>query len=224
MIRNSILMIIALSCTFSDTFSQSTVKKVLEGTGHIISASIGPVWIQDFFEYSPKGDRLAWQAEAKYGRLWYARIGLGISTGITWHEVSKKEEIVVGSDQIERTIWEKKRRIIPVCLFLHYAPRPKARIQPVLKGEAGLNIMDYTWVQYDANNNPLYDESNGYYFGILLKGALDIHYKLGDYLSLFLGGTAQYSRVERRKEDANNLTHFIDLNGGSLRFGVQLIL
>ncbi len=180
------------------------MKRVFEVTDHIISASIGPVRIQDFFEFSPKGERLAWQFTAKYGRQWYGKVGIGINSGLTWHEVSKKEEFVVGSDQIERTVWKKKRLIVPVCAFLQYAPRPKARINPVFKREAGLNIMDYTWVEYDSNNNASYDESSGYYFGLLLKGALDIHYNPGDHLSLFLGGTIQYSRAERNKEESNN--------------------
>jgi hypothetical protein len=185
----------------------------------MLSMKIGMTWPRTLLSTGvPSGD-----AEANYGIIVDKKVAIGISGNFLWNVQSKEERVQDASTTRFKIVSEQKTFMFPVMGFFQIDPVPDLIVHPIARFQIGYNSMIYQYNQADEAAGATSSTVSPYFYGLIMKAAVDGLYDLGEQSSLFLG-------IEYRWADTKTASNSKDLfdkrnmGGIGLSAGFRVIL
>ncbi len=186
-----------------------------------LTLKFGPYWPEDL-KHSERSTAFDWSLLS--GISFDKVVTLGAGFDFIWNKNSKENKIapqIYQEELIERSL------MFPITAFLSISPLPDFLVSPSISGQAGIGFMHFS--KKDINVEPigsipeLYDKS-GWYFGAVLKVAVDALINLSPHVGLFGGVDHLWSKPKRIKRYDSHLFTRRNMSGWGVRCGLNLFL
>jgi hypothetical protein len=187
---------------------------------NLINLKIGLYWPKELLnsDISVAGD-----AQAEYGIIVDRKVAFGAGVDFIWNTTTK--DVAVGGG-LYKPVKDEKTFMFPVTGFILLDPVPHLIVHPQIKYNIGYNSMIYSYNVKD-NSATVYDR-DGYYYGLLMKWALDGIFNLGEQSGIFAGIEYQLARTKSAKqyetEAGEDAYMRRDMSGFGFRAGFRIMM
>jgi hypothetical protein len=178
----------------------------------MLSLKIGTMWPQQLLSTGiPSGD-----AELNIGAIIDKKIGFGFAADFLWNTKEKTvQDPVAGKWTVASA---QKSFMFPLMGYFLIDPVPDLIVHPVAKFSIGYNSMIFVTKSVSGAETQI---NYPYFYGLILKGAIDALYDLGEHSSVFLG--VEYQWADMRNAAKNEYFDKRDMSGIGVRGGFRFV-
>lgn len=188
---------------------------------NLVNLSVGPMWPE---QTRDSKNRTAWNIAIEYGRVFDQRLTIGVKSDILWNVTTEYNttQTQQGNELLVK-VAESSLFMFPLSVFLQFDPVPRLIVHPVIRVQGGLNMMNMSGSEYiEGQKESTSKETDGFYYGGIVKFGVDGVYDLGRTSALFVGGEYQIVKLQKQYE-ANTFLQNKKMHGFGLRFGASFM-